>query len=74
MQQCQHRSGQHHIRADNGSESTFTSKLVDGKLPDYERVLPRGGDKLLLLIVRSARPEGRTAILSNEISWYPPAA
>ncbi len=37
--------GQHHIRATTG-EFTFTSKLVDGKFPDYERVLPRGGDKL----------------------------
>ncbi|MGE4475579.1 MAG: DNA polymerase III subunit beta, partial [Stutzerimonas sp.] len=31
--------GQHHIRATTG-EFTFTSKLVDGKFPDYERVLP----------------------------------
>ena len=28
--------GQHHIRATTG-EFTFTSKLVDGKFPDYER-------------------------------------
>ena len=40
--------GQHHIRATTG-EFTFTSKLVDGKFPDYERVLPKGGDKLVLV-------------------------
>src|SRR5690554_4797461 len=27
----------------------FTSKLIDGKFPDYQRVLPRGGDKTILL-------------------------
>ena len=39
--------GANHIRATTG-EFTFTSKLVDGKFPDYERVLPRGGDKLVV--------------------------
>ncbi|OHC11749.1 MAG: DNA polymerase III subunit beta [Pseudomonadales bacterium GWC1_66_9] len=58
--------GQHHIRATTG-EFTFTSKLVDGKFPDYERVLPRGGDKKVLgdrQLLREAF--SRTAILSNE--------
>ncbi|PAU52192.1 DNA polymerase III subunit beta [Pseudomonas indica] len=58
--------GQHHIRATTG-EFTFTSKLVDGKFPDYERVLPRGGDKLVIgdrQLLREAF--SRTAILSNE--------
>ncbi|WP_028241493.1 DNA polymerase III subunit beta [Stutzerimonas azotifigens] len=58
--------GQHHIRATTG-EFTFTSKLVDGKFPDYERVLPRGGDKLVTgdrQLLREAF--SRTAILSNE--------
>lgn len=55
-----------HIRVATG-DYTFTSKLVDGKFPDYERVLPRGGDK----VVFGPRNElkqafGRTAILSNE--------
>lgn len=44
--------GQHHIRATTG-EFTFTLKLVDGKFPDYERVLPRGGDKLVWLIAKA---------------------
>ena len=58
--------GQHHIRATTG-DFTFTSKLVDGKFPDYERVLPKGGDKLVVgdrQVLREAF--SRTAILSNE--------
>ncbi len=48
-------------------EFTFTSKLVDGKFPDYERVLPREADKRMI----GSRGElkdalARTAILSNE--------
>ncbi|MBU2884216.1 DNA polymerase III subunit beta [Gilvimarinus agarilyticus] len=55
-----------HIRVAS-HEYTFTSKLVDGKFPDYERVLPRGGDKIMY----GSRSElkqafSRTAILSNE--------
>ncbi|WP_437879864.1 DNA polymerase III subunit beta [Pseudomonas sp. LRF_L74] len=58
--------GQHHIRATTG-EFTFTSKLVDGKFPDYERVLPRGGDKLVIGERQSLREAfSRTSILSNE--------
>ncbi|MDG1582902.1 DNA polymerase III subunit beta [Pseudomonas sp. GOM6] len=58
--------GQNHIRATTG-EFTFTSKLVDGKFPDYERVLPRGGDKLVVGDRQALREAfSRTAILSNE--------
>ena len=45
----------------------FTSKLIDGKFPDYERVLPRGGDKTVIaerLALRDAL--NRTSILTNE--------
>jgi len=58
--------GSNHIRAMT-DEFTFTSKLVDGKFPDYERVLPRSPDKTVLgsrLELRQAFT--RTAILSNE--------
>ncbi|MEO0435582.1 MAG: DNA polymerase III subunit beta [Pseudomonadota bacterium] len=58
--------GSNHLRATT-PDFTFTSKLVDGKFPDYERVLPKAPDKL----VEGARTEfrqafTRTAILSNE--------
>lgn len=58
--------GQHHIRATTG-EFTFTSKLVDGKFPDYQRVLPRNGDKVVIGDRQALREAfSRTAILSNE--------
>lgn len=58
--------GSNHLRVTT-SDFTFTSKLVEGKFPDYERVLPRGGDKIVLadrLELRNAL--SRAAILSNE--------
>jgi DNA polymerase III subunit beta len=45
----------------------MTSKLIDGRFPDYERVVPEKGDKRLQAnreLVRRAL--SRTAILSNE--------
>jgi DNA polymerase-3 subunit beta len=46
---------------------TFTSKLVDGKFPDYERVLPRGGTNVLFADRQALRHAfSRVAILSNE--------
>ena len=58
--------GPNHVRATT-PDYTFTSKLVDGKFPDYERVLPKGGDKVVLG-ERSTLKQAfaRTAILSNE--------
>jgi DNA polymerase-3 subunit beta len=58
--------GSNHLRATT-TDFTFTSKLVDGKFPDYERVLPRAPDKIVIgsrLELRQAFI--RTAILSNE--------
>lgn len=55
-----------HIRV-TSADYTFTSKLVDGKFPEYERVLPRGGTKVILgsrLALKQAF--ARTSILSNE--------
>jgi DNA polymerase-3 subunit beta len=58
--------GANHIRATT-SNFTFTSKLVDGKFPDLERILPKGGDKKLLGDRDQLRQSlTRTAILSNE--------
>ena len=58
--------GTNHIRAAN-EQFTFTSKLVDGKFPDYERVIPKNADKSVV----GERGElkqafTRAAILSNE--------
>jgi DNA polymerase-3 subunit beta len=58
--------GTNHIRAKT-KDFTFTSKLVDGKFPDYDRVLPKGGDKVLTAVRSDLRQAlNRTAILSNE--------
>ena len=58
--------GDNHIRATT-RDFTFTSKLVDGKFPDYERVLPKGSDKTVLGGREDLRQAfTRTAILSNE--------
>src|SRR6476469_9017701 len=58
--------GRSHIRVKR-DDVTFTSKLIDGRFPDYEAVIPIGADKE----VRASREEfrgslQRAAILSNE--------
>jgi DNA polymerase-3 subunit beta len=58
--------GNSHIRAFL-TDFTFTSKLVDGKFPDYDRVLPKGGTKRVQADREQLRLAfSRTAILSNE--------
>lgn len=45
----------------------FTTKLIDGKFPDYRRVIPRGGDKHVLIAHDVFKQSlQRVAILSNE--------
>jgi len=45
----------------------FTSKLVDGRFPDYRRVIPKNGDKELISNRESLKQAfSRAAILSNE--------
>jgi len=45
----------------------LTTKLIDGRFPDYERVIPRNGDKHILANKFDLRKAlNRTAILSNE--------
>ena len=45
----------------------FTSKLIDGRFPEYERVVPKGGDKILIAVRRDLWGAlSRAAILSNE--------
>lgn len=58
--------GANHVRAVT-PDFTFTSKLVDGKFPDYERVLPKGGSRVIIGVRDELKQAfGRTAILSNE--------
>ncbi|NJM13774.1 MAG: DNA polymerase III subunit beta [Synechococcaceae cyanobacterium SM1_2_3] len=39
--------GANHIRATMG-DIRFTSKLIDGKFPDYQRVIPREGSRVVI--------------------------
>ncbi len=58
--------GSNHIRATT-EEYTFTSKLVDGKFPDYDRVLPKSSTKAIFGSRDELRQAfSRAAILSNE--------
>lgn len=48
-------------------EIQFTSKLIDGRFPDYQKVLPKGGDKVVTVDREALRQAlTRTSILSNE--------
>ncbi|MCU0970351.1 MAG: DNA polymerase III subunit beta [Gammaproteobacteria bacterium] len=55
-----------HIKVTLG-ETTFISKLIDGRFPDYERVMPKG-EAQLMVADKDALKQAliRTAILSNE--------
>lgn len=58
--------GNNHIRVQT-ADYHFVCKLVDGKFPDYERVIPRNGDKYLVInrdVLKEAL--GRVSILCNE--------
>lgn len=58
--------GRSHIRVKR-DDVTFTSKLIDGRFPDYEAVIPIGADREVRIdreVLRAALQ--RAAILSNE--------
>jgi DNA polymerase-3 subunit beta len=58
--------GRNHVRV-RREDVTFTSKLIDGRFPDYEAVIPIGADKEVRMereVLRAALQ--RAAILSNE--------
>lgn len=58
--------GSNHLRVEM-ADIRFTSKLIDGVYPDYQRVLPRGGDKDILAERDPLKQAcGRVSILSNE--------
>lgn len=58
--------GNNHIRI-TSQDFNFTSKLVDGRFPDYRRVMPLNGDKFVIArrdVLKDAFH--RVSILSNE--------
>lgn len=58
--------GTNHIRA-KVADYIFTSKLVEGKFPDYHRVIPRNNDKIIIADRLELRQVFlRASILSNE--------
>ena len=58
--------GTNHINI-NVPNVSFTSKLVDGQFPDYNRVIPQHGDKTIVVEKEQLRQVlNRTSILSNE--------
>ncbi|HWL64299.1 MAG TPA: DNA polymerase III subunit beta [Steroidobacteraceae bacterium] len=58
--------GTNHIRLQIG-DIRFTSKLIDGKFPEYGRVIPASPGKIVVVERDSIRAAlQRTAILSNE--------
>jgi len=58
--------GRSHVRVKR-DDVTFTSKLIDGRFPDYEAVIPIGADREVRVDRESLRASlQRAAILSNE--------
>jgi DNA polymerase-3 subunit beta len=58
--------GEQHFQVNTGS-STFVSKHIEGRYPDYERVIPRQGDKLIVCDRLELRQMlSRISILANE--------
>lgn len=58
--------GRSHIRVKR-DDVTFTSKLIDGRFPDYEAVIPIGADREVKVDREALRASlQRAAILSNE--------
>ncbi|MGY0580495.1 MAG: DNA polymerase III subunit beta [Paraglaciecola chathamensis] len=58
--------GSNHIRIFS-NDFIFTSKLVDGRFPDYRRVLPKDGDKNIIASKLGLKNAfSRASILSNE--------
>ena len=58
--------GQQHIHLLDAKYS-FTSKLIDGRFPDYKRVIPQAGDKKIIFNREKLKNAlTRISILSNE--------
>lgn len=58
--------GDNHLRV-SVSGQAITTKLIDGKFPDYQRVIPKQGDRVMNADREALKAAlGRTSILSNE--------
>ena len=58
--------GQHHVRVESSS-FTLTSKLIDGRYPDYHKVLPKPSNRIVILGRDDFKQAlTRVAILSSE--------
>lgn len=56
-----------HLQVKTGN-FCLTTKLIDGSYPDYERAIPVGGDKIVLVDRREFKDAlTRTSILANEV-------
>ena len=63
---CVLKIGDSHIRA-SVNNFVYTSKLIEGKFPDYQRVIPRGGNMVMMADRQELRGTLlRAAILSHE--------
>jgi len=63
---CSLELNSNHIRISLG-EYVFTSKLVDGRFPDYEKVLPKNAERSLISNRESVKEAfSRASILCNE--------
>lgn len=58
--------GGNHLRLETAGLS-FITKLIDGRFPDYQRVVPQGGDKIVIADRNQIHQAlSRASILSNE--------
>lgn len=49
------------------ADALITSKLIDGTFPDYERVIPKGNDRVVTFSVPDmAKAAGRVAVVSTD--------
>ena len=59
-------ASKNHLQVDSGDAIAIT-KLIDGKFPDYEKVIPKDADKLILVDCKIFKEAlTRVSILSND--------
>ena len=59
-------ASKNHMQVDSGDAMAIT-KLIDGKFPDYEKVIPKDADKLILVDCKIFKDAlTRVSILSND--------